>query len=267
MRAIYRIICIPSRKCYVGSAQSVSRRWQVHQTTLRCNVHPNPKLQAAWNKYGAHQFRMEVIREVCPDENLFEAEQWYLDHTRCEFNATKIAGGGTTSRQTPQPSNPQENVRGPTAALGIAQKTGESTPFHDTAPQNEAGGIGTKTHRGKQAQDEPCSEVKASANSDTGRNREGASETQTGETHASMVQQNPCRVDWTKVEQAAPEAYRRGFEEGVATALKAREVAESYHLWVIDSPAFRFPLGYTVGAKIDPTPGTASQQRPFEGAA
>ncbi len=43
------------------------------------------------------------------------------------------------------------------------------------------------------------------------------------------------------------------------------DTANQYHVWVIDDATYRFPFGYAVGVKMDPTPGTSSRQRAFEG--
>lgn len=74
----------------------------------------------------------------------------------------------------------------------------------------------------------------------------------------------PCR-DWRDFQQiknqlVGPEC--EGVELYPAES-RVVDTANQYHIWVIDSPAFRFPFGYTVGAKIEPTPGTSSKQRAF----
>lgn len=58
---VYKIVCSITNKCYVGSSKNIRVRWVEHQRHLNRNTHPNPKLQRAWNKYGADNFQLKVI--------------------------------------------------------------------------------------------------------------------------------------------------------------------------------------------------------------
>lgn len=78
---IYRILCIPTGKIYIGSAVNLYKRWQNHRCNLRGNRHPNSHLQRAWQKYGEQAFTFEVIEECEPDR-LLEREQFLLDTIR-----------------------------------------------------------------------------------------------------------------------------------------------------------------------------------------
>lgn len=75
---IYRIDG-PSGKFYVGSAQSISRRWIEHKRDLRKGDHANPKLQCAWNCHGESAFRISVLEVVADLSKLLEREQHWLD--------------------------------------------------------------------------------------------------------------------------------------------------------------------------------------------
>ena len=44
---IYRILCIPTGKSYIGQTIDINRRKHEHFSTLRRNKHENPKLQKA----------------------------------------------------------------------------------------------------------------------------------------------------------------------------------------------------------------------------
>ena len=80
MAVIYRITNMANGKYYIGSAELFARREWQHKTDLKRGVHKNPRLQAAWNKYGADMFVFEVL-EVVPDgESTFDWENRYL-HT------------------------------------------------------------------------------------------------------------------------------------------------------------------------------------------
>ncbi len=79
---VYRIHNIKTDKFYLGSAagiKGVAGRFSVHRSKLRANTHNNPKLQAAWNKYGEDAFVFEVI-EQCSIKQCLVREQWYLDN-------------------------------------------------------------------------------------------------------------------------------------------------------------------------------------------
>lgn len=78
MAVIYRITNMANGKYYIGSAESFARREWQHKYDLRRGKHKNPKLQAAWNKYGEDMFVFEIIEEVQEDRNAFDIENTYL---------------------------------------------------------------------------------------------------------------------------------------------------------------------------------------------
>lgn len=78
MAVIYRITNMADGKFYIGSAESFARREWQHKYALRRNEHKNPRLQAAWNKYGEEMFVFEVVEEVPPDRTAFDIENTYL---------------------------------------------------------------------------------------------------------------------------------------------------------------------------------------------
>ncbi len=91
---IYRIVCIPTGKFYIGSAQNLRKRWADHRNGLIRQDHGNAKLQRAWNKYGEEAFRFEVI-ELVLTPFLLEREQYWLDKTQAVkkgFNIAPTAG-------------------------------------------------------------------------------------------------------------------------------------------------------------------------------
>jgi len=78
MAIIYRITNMANGKFYIGSAESFARREWQHKYDLKRNTHKNPRLQAAWNKYGEEMFVFEIIEEVAPDRSAFDIENTYL---------------------------------------------------------------------------------------------------------------------------------------------------------------------------------------------
>jgi group I intron endonuclease len=81
MAVIYRITNMANDHYYIGSAESFERRRWQHVYDLKRNQHKNPRLQAAWNKYGADMFVFEVLEEVPEGRSTFDVENTYL--TRC----------------------------------------------------------------------------------------------------------------------------------------------------------------------------------------
>lgn len=60
---IYRIDG-PNDKVYIGSAINIQQRWAKHKWHLRKHHHSNPKLQAAYDKYGEDAFRFSIVEVV-----------------------------------------------------------------------------------------------------------------------------------------------------------------------------------------------------------
>lgn len=60
---IYRITNIITNQCYVGITEDFRRRKKKHINELSTNRHHSPKLQNAWNYYGADKFEW-TVREV-----------------------------------------------------------------------------------------------------------------------------------------------------------------------------------------------------------
>lgn len=78
MAVIYQITNMSNGKYYVGSADSFERRTWQHKYALRNNKHKNPKLQAAWNKYGEDMFVFEVLEVVPEGVSQLALENTYL---------------------------------------------------------------------------------------------------------------------------------------------------------------------------------------------
>lgn len=75
---IYKITNTVNGKVYVGSAVDLPRRIRMHRWRLRNGRHVNPKLQAAWDKYGLEAFVFEVLF-ICTPEHLLDYEQRCID--------------------------------------------------------------------------------------------------------------------------------------------------------------------------------------------
>lgn len=81
MAVIYRITNMANGKYYIGSAESFARREWQHKYDLRRGVHKNPRLQAAWNKYGADMFVFEILEDIPEGRNPLQVEDmWLVQH-------------------------------------------------------------------------------------------------------------------------------------------------------------------------------------------
>ena len=77
MAVIYRITNMANGKFYIGSAESFARREWQHKYYLKHNTHKNPRLQAAWNKYGEEMFVFEVLEQIPEGEDqLLWEDKW-----------------------------------------------------------------------------------------------------------------------------------------------------------------------------------------------
>ena len=87
---VYRIFNTVSEKSYVGSSQSIEKRWQAHRSLLRAGSHHSIKLQNSWNKHSEGVFSWEVLGEF-PIEVLLEEEKKAVvkfNSYHCGYNST-----------------------------------------------------------------------------------------------------------------------------------------------------------------------------------
>lgn len=88
---VYKITCIPTGKCYVGSTRvNFNERFAAHRLELRKNSHANVKMQSAWNKYGANAFAFDII-ESCDENIAYDREQFHIEQIKPVFNILKSA--------------------------------------------------------------------------------------------------------------------------------------------------------------------------------
>lgn len=78
MAVIYQITNMVNGKYYIGSAGSFERRQWQHKYDLKRNTHKNPRLQAAWNKYGEEAFVFEILETVPEGESQLKVEDAWL---------------------------------------------------------------------------------------------------------------------------------------------------------------------------------------------
>ena len=97
---VYCILCLKSRRRYIGSAQNLTSRKSQHRSGLRRHKHGNWKLQEAYDRYGCMAF---LVLERCSPSVLFQREQFYMDlfdSVRNGFNIDRRAGGRAGTKLT-----------------------------------------------------------------------------------------------------------------------------------------------------------------------
>lgn len=98
---IYRIVCVPTGKFYIGSSTNLRTRRYNHFRELQRNKHHNRHMQRAWNKYGKDAFVFEVL-ELALIPFLLEREQYWLDTLKPGFNMSPIAGSTLGRKFSPE---------------------------------------------------------------------------------------------------------------------------------------------------------------------
>lgn len=88
---IYLIRRLGTDAFYAGSTNNYMRRWSEHRKKLRNNTHPTPPLQAAWNKYGEHNFEFFVVC-ICSNKNRILYEELFLPHAKyvCKTKVNEV---------------------------------------------------------------------------------------------------------------------------------------------------------------------------------
>lgn len=87
---IYQILNLVNGHCYIGRTTNIKVRWRNHLYCLNHCTHPNPHLQAAWNKYGAASFEFRIV-QLLPENFTKEAEGFWAryfseDGIKPEYN-------------------------------------------------------------------------------------------------------------------------------------------------------------------------------------
>lgn len=82
---IYQITNLINGDFYIGQAKNVKRRFITHKSALNNKYHGNPKLQNAYNEYGADKFIL-IILAKCPIEYLTKLELWFIKNLNPDYN-------------------------------------------------------------------------------------------------------------------------------------------------------------------------------------
>jgi group I intron endonuclease len=90
---------IKPERVYIGSAVSISKRWNQHLHYLRKRKHQSLKLQRHYNKYGEADLMFSILLG-CEKEDLIKTEQYFIDSYKPYFNNCKIAGSQLGTKRT-----------------------------------------------------------------------------------------------------------------------------------------------------------------------
>ena len=77
--AVYQIRNVISSKFYIGSSANLYERWRTHRNKLRAKTHPNPHLQASWDKHGEDVFKFEILAEFESVDDMLTCENGLID--------------------------------------------------------------------------------------------------------------------------------------------------------------------------------------------
>lgn len=98
MIGIYCIRNVVNNHRYIGQSVNIKSRKNDHFTALKHGKHFNPRLQAAYTKYGATNFVFEVL-EKCTKEQLSDREIFWIAHFGgyTSTSVYNISPGGTSN--------------------------------------------------------------------------------------------------------------------------------------------------------------------------
>ncbi len=119
---IYCIEFIPTGRKYVGSSKNMYVRLCAHKHRLKKGSHPNPILQAHFNKHGMASFAASVVEEVSDCEQLVSREQHWIDHLDTVANGFNILPEASSARGRKHSDEWKRNKS--------KQMLGSLNPFH-----------------------------------------------------------------------------------------------------------------------------------------
>lgn len=124
---VYVIYSKVNQRRYVGSSINIPKRWTVHRSELRKNVHHSPHLQRAWDKYGEDAFEFVVLEE-CAIEQLIEREQHFFEVYEYKYNCAPVAESRLGYKHTPEAR----------ANMSAAQRGNKKAAGHVKSPETRA---------------------------------------------------------------------------------------------------------------------------------
>ena len=109
------IYCIKNKvnnMVYIGLSKNIHNRWIEHKYRLNTHIHPNTKLQNAWDKYGEDNFEF-IVLEKCDYDVIYEREKYWIKKYKSserEFGYNLSTGGENTSEGSTWTNTQKENA-------------------------------------------------------------------------------------------------------------------------------------------------------------
>jgi len=123
---VYKIRNIKTGQSYIGGAVKFERRRAIHISQLKKNIHPNKKLQQAWNEYGESNFEFFPVEIMESSENVPAREQQWINNEKSDdgYNCMPTANGGKRegAGRKPSPLGPTKAIRVPVALIPKIEK-------------------------------------------------------------------------------------------------------------------------------------------------
>jgi len=142
---IYQIKNLVDSKCYVGStAKNFSKRWYQHRYQLAKGTN-TPKLQNAWDKYGAENFEFLVLEAVSDPNMVLEREQYWLDTLQPYYNICPVAGNRLGSK-----ASDETRAKMSASLSGLSKGKGRVSPMKGKKHTPEALEANRQAHLGKE---------------------------------------------------------------------------------------------------------------------
>lgn len=97
MIGVYVILCLPTRRLYIGQSINVGKRFRDHKHHLRKGTHHNKALQKSWNKWGEKMFVFTII-ECTKKKDVLRREAYWINTLQVfkpsiGFNRDKFKNG------------------------------------------------------------------------------------------------------------------------------------------------------------------------------
>lgn len=138
---IYKIVCMPNNKVYIGQTNNIKRRLYEHKSTLRHNKHHNEYLQRAFNKYGENSFTFEFIEE-CNLTNVDDRERYWIKFYKSNdknygFNSDS-GGHNNKTLSNEHKMKISAKVKGENNPMYGVSRKGSNNPFYGKKLSEEA---------------------------------------------------------------------------------------------------------------------------------
>lgn len=123
---VYRIVCFPTGKYYIGKTNDPVRRKRQHFNYLKAGLHHNSHLQRAYSKYGEDAFYFEVVEDGIDAAQINSREIFWIDSNKEHhllFNLTNGGVGGGKRKQVVWNGSEYESLKAAAKAAGVKEAT------------------------------------------------------------------------------------------------------------------------------------------------